>query len=237
VVFSWRNGGDVLNTCDNTLNNGKYSYNNLTAFYETYYHKISEHWHTDTEGWYQYMRDTPNMYWINTGTANSTATPWPETTTNGRFTASGGTPTTLNFGAVCKDPRLPAGSQPAACYAPEWAITNYVEHDFWNHTASLNIRSEIVNDIKGQRTGTPGYYEEHMVGFDFWAGSTVTFRPELSYTHSFSPYGLHALDISPGSSVAALSNLTTGETSAQAMGLVGAKTQALTVAADLIWHF
>jgi len=237
VIFTWRDGGDTLSTCDNTLNNGKYSYNNLTAFYETYYHKINEHWHTDTEAWYQYMRDTPNMYWINTGTPDSRSTPWPETTTNGRFTGSGATPATLNFGAVCGDPRLPAGNQPAACYAPEWAITNYVEHDFWNHSASLNIRSEIVDDIKGQRTGTPGYYEEHMVGFDFWAGSTVTFRPEISYTHSFSPYGLHALDISPGASVAALSNLAPSETSAQAMGLIGAKTQALTVAADIIWHF
>jgi hypothetical protein len=228
VVFTWHNGGDALNTCDNTINDGKYAYNNLTAFYETWYHKISEHWHTDTEGWYQYMRDTPNMYWYNTGVSPTRATPWPE------HTAAGAT---LNFGAVCVDPRLPAANQPATCYAPEWAVTNYVEHDFWNHKASLNIRNEIVNDIKGQRTGTPGYFEEHMVGFDFWAGSTVTFRPEVSYVHSFSPFGLHALDIAPGASVAAISNLTSGETSGQAMGLIGAKTQSLTLAADLIWHF
>lgn len=237
IVFTWHKGGDALNTCDNTINNGKYSYNNLTAFYETYYHKINEHWHTDTEAWYQYMKDTPNMYWIDTGTPNSASTPWPETTTNGRFTASGGTPATLNFGAVCADPRLPSANQPARCYAPEWAIANYLEHDFWHHSASLNIRNEIVDDIRGQRTGTPGKFEEHMVGLDLWAGSTVTFRPELSYTHSFSPYGLRALDISPGSSVAAISVLSPGETSTQAMKLLGAKTQALTVAADLIWHF
>ena len=228
IVYTWHKGGDALNTCDNTINDGKYAYNNLTAFYETWYHKINEHWHTDTEAWYQYMKDTPNMYWYNTGVGPAKATPWPE------HTAAG---VTLNFGAVCKDPRLPAANQPATCYAPEWAVTNYVEHDFWNHQASLNIRNEIVNDIKGQRTGTPGYYEEHMVGFDFWAGSTVTFRPELSYMHAFSPYGLHALDIAPGASVAAISNLKSGETSAQAMGLIGAKTQALTVAADIIWHF
>jgi hypothetical protein len=237
AIYTWRDGGDTISTCDNTLNNGKYSYNNLSAFYTTWYHKINEHWHTDTEGWYQYMSETPNMYWINTGTPNSAATPWPETTTNGRFTANGGTPATLNFGAVCADPRLPAANQPAKCYAPEWAITNYVEREFWNHTASLNMRSELVDDIKGQRTGTPAYYEEHMVGFDFWVGTTITFRPEVSYTHAFSPYGLHALDISPGASVAALSNLAPGETAAQAMGLIGAKTQAVTVAADIIWHF
>jgi len=228
LVYTWHNGGDALNTCDNTINNGKYGYNNLTAFYETWYHKINEHWHTDTEGWYQYMRDTPNMYWYNTGQGPTKAMPWPEHTGGG---------VTLNFGAVCKDPRRPASQQPAYCYAPEWAITNYVEHDFWNHQASLNIRNEIVNDIKGQRTGTPGYFEEHMVGFDFWAGSTVTFRPEVSYTHAFSPYGLRALDIGPGSSVAAISNLAPGETSYQAMEKLGAKTQALTFAADLIWHF
>ncbi len=234
LVYTWHNGGDALNTCANSINDAKYAYNNLSAYYETWYHKINEHWHTDTEAWYQYMRDTPNMYWYNTGVPNGplsmfqSPTPWPE---------HNGAGSTLNFGAVCEDPRLPASQQSARCLANEWAVTNYVEHDFWNHRASLNIRNEVVDDMKGQRTGTPGVFEEHMVGFDFWTGSTVTFRPELSYTHSYSPYGLRALDINPGASVAALSNLTVGETAQQAMRAIGAKTQSLTLAADLIWHF
>jgi hypothetical protein len=234
LVYTWNNGGDVSNACANTINNGKYAYNNLAAYYETWYHKINEHWHTDTEFWYQYMRDTPNMYWYNTGVPNGplsmflSPTPWPEHTSAGA---------TLNFGAVCQNPTLPASQQSARCLANEWAVTNYVEHDFWNHQASLNIRNEVVDDLKGQRTGTPAVYEEHMVGFDFWAGSTVTFRPEVSYVHSFSPYGLRALDISPGASVAALSNLSPGETPLQAMKTLGAKTQALILAADIIWHF
>jgi hypothetical protein len=219
------------------VNNGKYAYNNLSAYYETWYHRISASWHTDTEFWYQYERDTPNEYWYNTGTPATSATPWPENTTNGRFVAPGVTPSTLNFGAVCKDPRLPAANQPSTCYAPEWAVTNYIEHNFWHNEASLNIRNELVNDIKGQRIGTPGYYEEHMVGFDFWAGSTITFRPEVSYTHTFSPYGLRALDISQGSSVAAITNLAPAETSYQAMQILRAKTQAVTLAADVIFHF
>jgi hypothetical protein len=245
LVYTWRNGGDVLNTCDNTINNGKYGYNNLTAFYETWYHSISPHWHTDTEGWYQYMADTPNMWWINTGVPyNKANSPWPENVSNNRFLYPGGpgtapsTPSTLNFGAVCENPGTSyTGKRAAYCYAPEWAITNYVEHNFFNNTASLNIRSEIVDDIKGQRTGTPAIYEEHMVGFDFWAGTSVTFRPELSYTHSFSPFGLRALDISPGSSVSALQNAPAGQAPAATMKGIGAKTQALIVAADLIWHF
>ena len=237
ATYTWSNGGDALNTCANSVNNGKYAYNNLAAYYETWYHRISPTWHTDTEFWYQYMKDTPNVFWINTGTPDTAATPWPETLTNGKFLPGGGTPSTLNFGAVCADPRLSAANQPAHCYAQEWAITNYVEHNFFHNEASLNIRNEVVNDIKGQRTGTPGYYEEHMVGFDFWAGSTITFRPEVSYTHTFSPYGLRALDIAPGSSVGAISNLSPGETSYQAMQILRAKTQAVTLAADIIWHF
>jgi Putative beta-barrel porin-2, OmpL-like. bbp2 len=245
LIYTWQKGGDALNVCDNTINDGKYAYNNLTAFYATWYHSINAHWHTDTEGWYQYMRDTPNMFWINTGVPyNPVTSPWPENVSNNRFLFPGGpgsaptTPSTLNFGAVCENPNaFFTGTRASYCYAPEWAITNYVEHNFWNNTASLNIRSEIVNDIKGQRTGTPGIYEEHMVGFDFWAGTTVTFRPELSYTHSFSPYGLRALDIQPGSSVSALQNASPGTPSMVTMKHIGAKTQALTIAADVIWHF
>ena len=230
IVYTWSNGGNVLNTCDNTINDGKYAYNNLTAFYETFYHKINDRWHTDTEAWYQYMRDTPNMYWYNgtdptTGIqyANTAATPWPEA----QNYRPGGGASTLNFGAVCVDPRLPASAQPARCYAPEWAITNYIEHNFRNNAASLNIRNEYVDDIRGQRTGTPSKYEEHMVGFDFWTGSTITFRPELSYIHSYSSYGARALDISPGAAIANIQN---------GIPQTG-KRQALVLAADLIWHF
>jgi hypothetical protein len=148
------------------------------------------------------------------------------------------TPATLNFGAVCEDPRNSfAGTRKAYCYAPEWAVTNYIEHNFWHDTASLNIRNEVVDDIKGQRTGTPAIYDEHMVGFDFWVGTTVTFRPELSYVHSSSPFGLRALDIAPGSSVSAMQNAPSGQTPYQTMQSIGAKTQALVLAADLIWHF
>jgi hypothetical protein len=234
AIYTWHKGGNALSSCDNSINNGKYGYNNLTAFYETWYHKINEHWHTDSEFWYQYMRDTPNMWWFNTGVPyNKVTSPWPENTTNNR---PGGV--NLNFGAVCENPNSSyKGPRAAYCYAPEWAFTNYVEHNFWNNTASLNIRNEVVDDIKGQRTGTPAIYEEHMVGFDFWVGTTVTFRPELSYTHSFSPYGLRALDISPGASVSALQNAPPNQLSEATMKALGAKTQSLTIAADLIWHF
>jgi hypothetical protein len=229
LIYSWRGGKDALNTCDNSINDGKYAYNNLTAFYETWYHRFGPTWHTDTEAWYQYMKDTPNMYWFNSGGlyAKSTTTPYPETN---------GAGVNLNFGAVCQDPRLPATRQSSRCFAPEWAITNYIEHSFWKNEASLNIRNEIVNDIKGQRTGTPAYYEEHMVGFNLWAGSTITFRPELSYTHAYAKYGVTALNISPGASIANLESVTLNGPSAVIPTGLGKK-QALTLATDIIFHF
>lgn len=239
ATYTWTNGANALNTCANSLNDSKYAYNNLAAYYETWYHRINDRWHTDTEAWYQYMRQVPNMYWYNgtnptTGIqyANTPRTPWPEA--ENYIPGSGAA--TLNFGAICANPLLPASAQPARCYAGEFAVVNYVEHNFWNNTASLNIRNEVVDDIKGQRIGTPGIYEEHMVGFDFWAGTTVTFRPELSYMHSFSPCYANfsgkricarALDIAPGSAIANIEN---------GIPQTG-KTQALILAADLIWHF
>ena len=241
--YSWHNGGDAEYTCANSVNDGKYAYNNLSAYYETWYHRFNASWHTDTEFWYQYMKQVPNMYWfdaVNQNTfsgqyAPTARTPWPETTYQRiQNNANAAPPVNLNFGAVCQDPRLPVAKQSARCFAPELAITNYLEHNFWHNSASLNIRNEWVNDIKGQRTGTPAKYEEHMVGFDFWVGSTITFRPEISYTHAYAKYGVTALNIAPG---AAISNLE-GVSQGAAPNPVGlGKNQALTLAADLIWHF
>ncbi len=234
AIYTWHNGGDALNTCDNTINDGKYAYNNLTAYYETWYHRINANWHTDTEAWYQYMREVPNMYWYNGGYARTPAHPWPETN---------GAGVNLNFGAVCQDPRLAVSQQSSNCFAPEWAITNYLEHNFWHNTASLNIRNEYVDDIKGQRTGTPAGYEEHMVGFDFWAGSTITFRPELSYTKCYSTYrtldgrSVSCTDISAGSSIASDTQEWIANSPGVTLAAGRGKTSSLTIAADLIWHF
>lgn len=233
VIYSWRHGGDALNTCDNAINDQKYAYNNLTGLYETWYHRFNDHWHTDTEFLYQFMKDTPNMYWYNAGYARTAKTPWPETTGSG---------SNLNFGAVCQDPRFAAAKQSATCYAPEWGVTNYLEHNFSNNMASLNIRNEVVDDIKGQRTGTPAIYEEHMVGFDFWSGSTITFRPEVSFTKCYSKYTtldgkpVSCTNIAPGKSIASdTDEWISGPSAINPTGR--GKTAAVTLAADLIWHF
>ena len=60
VDYTWHKGGDALYTCANSVNKGKYAYNNVQSFYETWYHKINAKWHTDTETWFMWsMSATP----------------------------------------------------------------------------------------------------------------------------------------------------------------------------------
>ena len=139
--YTWNHGSDALYTCANSFNKGKYAYNNLQAYYETWYHVITKKTHMDTEAWYMYERDVPN---IAGNVANPVTT---ETGANGAFCA--------------------AGKQ--RCFAPETAVVNYVEHEFDEHNY-LSIRNEFVDDIRGQRTGYATTYSEHLISYGQWIG-------------------------------------------------------------------
>ncbi len=178
--YTWAMGGDVLYTCVNSLNKGNYAYNNVQSFYETFYHRINRSWHTDTEAWYMYERNVPNI-------AGNVANPiTPETGANGAFCAAG----------------------ELRCFAPEYAVVNYLEKEVNLHSY-ISIRNEYVDDIKGQRTGYATKYSEHLIGYAWWIGSTVLFRPELRLEHS---YDLPAYDL-------------------------GKKTTQFIVAGDVTYHF
>ena len=156
VDYTWHKGGDALYTCANSVNNGKYAYNNIQSYFETWYHKINARWHTDTEAYYLYERQVPNI-------AGNVAQPIkPETGANGAFCSPG----------------------ERTCFAPTTAVVNYVEHEFNIHSY-LSIRNEFLDDFKGQRTGIPTKYSEHLIGYGHWIGSTILFRPELRFEHSY----------------------------------------------------
>ena len=208
AAYTWNDGGDNLYACANSINSGKYAYNNLAAYYLTYYRKINATWHTDTETWYQYEKDVPNLCYG--------LSPCISYGSNANIGANAGEITSPSLivganGAQCN----PLATH---CFAPDYAIVNYIEHEFNNHHSSLTIRNEYVDDLKGQRTGSKTRYSEHLVGFNFWLGSTVTFRPELRFEHS---YDVPAYD------------------SPSVDGVSGAPTKKsqLTLAADVIYHF
>lgn len=152
LAFAWRLDADNIYACANSINDSKYAYNNLAAYYLTWYHKINDKWHTDTESWYQYMRDVPSIFGSIPAEPNSN-------------------------GAWCNP-----GQQ--TCFAPEWAIVNYVERQVGKKDY-ISIRNEYFDDIRGQRTGYKTQYSEHLIGWGHWIGSTILLRPEISFLRSY----------------------------------------------------
>ncbi len=157
VAYTWTHGLDQVYTCANSINGGKYNYNNLSAYYFTWYHHFGHSkWHTDWETWYQYMKDTPN---VNNPAAASLLIP-------------------NSNGAVCNS------VTELTCFAPEWSTLNYVNYQI-SKKDFISIRNEYFDDLKGQRTGFKTYYTEHMISWNHWIGSTVVFRPEVRYDYSY----------------------------------------------------
>ncbi len=156
VGYTWDTGASNLYGCLNSLNSGKYSYNNLQSLYLTWYHKFNSKWSSATETWYMYEKDVPN---VNNPAAASLLI--------------------LNAnGAVCDSP------QQLTCFAPEWAIVNYIEREF-SKTNYISIRNEFFDDIKGQRTGFKTTYTEDELSWGHWVGTTMLFRPEIRFEHAY----------------------------------------------------
>ena len=157
LAYSWTEGRNELYVCANSINDSKYSYNNLAAYYATWYHKFgTSDWHMDWETWYQYQKDTPNVN--NPGAASLLLT-------------------NAN-GAVCNRP------DELTCFAPEWASVHYLVRQLGNKNF-ISLRNEVFDDLKGQRTGFQTLYTEHDLSWNHWIGNTVLFRPELRYDHAY----------------------------------------------------
>jgi hypothetical protein len=85
-------------------------------------------------------------------------------------------PETGTNGANCR-----AGLQ--RCMAPEYAVVNYINKELSPHDF-LSLRTDFLNDKKGQRTGYAGRYTEATFSWNHWLGSTVQLRPEVRYDHA-----------------------------------------------------
>jgi len=155
--YTWSDGRDNFYTCANSVNDGKYSYNNLAAYYATWYHKFGDSaYHMDWETWYQSEKQTPNVN-------NPAAAALLITNANGAY--------------------CPQASQ-LTCTAPEWATLHYLTRQFGKSDA-LILRNEYFDDIRGQRTGFQTKYTEHGLAWNHWLGSTLVFRPELRFEHAY----------------------------------------------------
>lgn len=70
------------------------------------------------------------------------------------------------------------------CFAPEWAMVNYVNKQLSAHDF-ISFRSDFLNDKKGQRTGYATKYTEGTFMWSHWVGTTVQIRPELRFDHAW----------------------------------------------------
>ena len=154
--YSISSNNDNFYGCANGINDGKYAYNNLQDYDLTWYHRFNSKWHTATEAWYMYEREVPNV-------AGNVANPVPtELGANGAFCAAGA----------------------LRCTAPEYAIVNYINREI-NSKLMVGFRSDLLDDKKGQRTGLPSKYTENTLYATKYVGSTIMFRPELRFDHSW----------------------------------------------------
>ena len=155
VSYTWTQGKDNVYLCANSINNGQYGYNNVQAYYATWYHKFGDGpFHMATEAWFQYEDNVPSIFVPHNSALITGAN-----------------------GAWC-------GTGQTKCFAPEWAVVNYLEWKVTDHDA-LTWRNEFVDDIQGQRTGYQTQYFETMLGWAHWIGSTIIMRPEIRFERSF----------------------------------------------------
>jgi hypothetical protein len=117
--------------------------------------------------WYHKFNDSWHMateiwYMYQRGVPSVSGPISPEKGTNGAFCAAG----------------------QIRCFAPEWAAVNYVEKQL-SPKNFISIRSDFLDDLKGQRTGFKNRYAEETLMWGHWVGNTVLFRPEIRFDRAF----------------------------------------------------
>jgi hypothetical protein len=70
------------------------------------------------------------------------------------------------------------------CTAPEFAIVNYLNQQLSPHDF-IGLRSDFLDDKKGQRTGYQNRYTENTISWNHWFGTTVQLRPEIRFDHAW----------------------------------------------------
>ncbi len=162
VIWTSDSGYDSLYPCMNGLNDSNWRWNNVQHAVLTWYHKFNSRWHMDTEAWYMWQNNTPNV--VNPAGA-------------ALITQRYGS---LHFGA-------PAGAicplGVVTCYSYEWAAVNYLNYQIGARDV-LSWRSDYFNDARGQRTGFKSRYLEFDLSYTHWVGDVIELRPEIRFEHA-----------------------------------------------------
>ncbi|AFL86354.1 Protein of unknown function (DUF1597) [Terriglobus roseus DSM 18391] len=158
--YSSATNHDNIYACANGINDGKYAYDNVQQYDVVWSHRFNAKWHIASEGWVMYQRDVPNV-------SQNVENPVP--------TESG------TLGAMCAPGQL-------RCFAPEYALVSYLNREI-SPSLTVGFRADLLNDKKGQRTGTATKYTETTLYMNRYFGSTFLVQTDLRFDHSWDKLG------------------------------------------------
>jgi opacity protein-like surface antigen len=156
IRWTSKDNNDSLYPCINSINNGKYAYDNIQMFVTTWSHKFNSNWNTQTEAYYTYQRDVPSIYG-----------PLPiEPNTNGAV---------CPFGEVsCFAPAW------AIVNFQNFKLTKtdflVIRNEYFN-----DVRGQRTGTQTKYTTHSIGW--AHW--FNAWGENTAFIHPELRYEHSY----------------------------------------------------
>jgi opacity protein-like surface antigen len=156
VRWTSKDNNDSLYPCINSINNGKYAYDNIQMFVATWSHKFSTTWNMQTEAYYTYQRDVPSV--------------------------SGPLPIEPNTsGAVCPAGQITCFAPDwAVVNYQNFKITKtdyfVVRNEYFDDTRGQRTGTQT-------KYSTHGIGWSHW--FNVWGENTALFRPEMRYEHSY----------------------------------------------------
>lgn len=165
------NGNDDLNICADAINSGKWGYNNLQWYGLTYYHKFNKYWHVSFETYNEHQNGVPN--------ANNPAVPF--------IWGHGGTPFSPQY-LPYNQPAL-AQCKSAVVYRCKASSQGVLAYWNWTPTSldNVSLRTEMYDDMQGQRTGYKAVYYDVGLGWQHWLSPQIELRPEYTWYHASAP--------------------------------------------------
>jgi opacity protein-like surface antigen len=156
IRWTSRDNNDSIYPCVNSINNGKYAYDNIQMFVSTWSHKFSSNWNMQTEAYYTYQRDVPSIF--------------------------GPLPTEPNTnGAVCPFGEVSCFAPAWAIVNYQNFKLTKIDYLVMRNEYFDDTRGQRTGTQTRYSTHSIGW--GHW--FNAWGENTGLFRPELRYEHSY----------------------------------------------------
>jgi opacity protein-like surface antigen len=151
-----KDNNDSLYPCVNSVNNGKYAYDNIQMFVTTWSHKFNSNWNMQTEAYYTYQRDVPSI--------------------------SGPLPIEPNTsGAACPVGQITCFAPAWAIVNYQNFKISKTDYLVFRNEYFDDVRGQRTGTQTKYTTHALGW--GHW--FNAWGENTALFRPELRYEHSY----------------------------------------------------